>query len=205
MYPYVTRMLVVCYSYVSVCSVCYSYVTRMYSCGVLVMIDFDCDNIVMGRDFNFILKSEFDKQGGRVNTSHPKALAEIRNVQINLDLGDIWRDENPLTTRYTRRRRNPDISCRLDFFLISRGVYGKVTNSDILPGYKTDHSTITLSLGVTENPRGPGLWKLNTSFLTDIEYINRIKMVISQTWEDYKNDNNVDDALLWEIFNFNFL
>ena len=49
MYPYVSRMLVVCYSYVSVCSVCYSYVTRMllvcysyvtrmYSCGVLVMI-----------------------------------------------------------------------------------------------------------------------------------------------------------------------
>ena len=29
MYPYVSRMLVVCYSYVSVCSVCYLYVTRM--------------------------------------------------------------------------------------------------------------------------------------------------------------------------------
>ena len=29
MYPYVSRMLVICYSYVSVCSVCYSYVTRM--------------------------------------------------------------------------------------------------------------------------------------------------------------------------------
>ena len=45
MYPYVTRMLVVCQSYVFVCIrmfrmllVCYSYVTRMYSCGVLVMI-----------------------------------------------------------------------------------------------------------------------------------------------------------------------
>ena len=45
MYPYVTRMLVVCQSYVFVCIrmfrmllVGYSYVTRMYSCGVLVMI-----------------------------------------------------------------------------------------------------------------------------------------------------------------------
>ena len=83
-------------------------------------------------------------------------------------VGDNWRDENPLTTRYTWRRRNPDISRRLDFFLIGRGLYGKVTNSDILPGYKTDQSMITFSLGVTENPRGPGLWKLNTSFLTDI-------------------------------------
>ena len=45
MYPYVTRMLVVCQSYVFVCIrmfrmllVYYSYVTRMYSCDVLVMI-----------------------------------------------------------------------------------------------------------------------------------------------------------------------
>ena len=58
---------------------------------------------------------------------------------------------------------------------------------------------ITLSLGVTENPRGPGLWKLNISFLSDIEYIDRSKMVISQTCGDCKNGNNVDDALLWEM------
>ena len=57
----------------------------------------------------------------------------------------------------------------------------------------------TLSLGVTENPRGPGLWKLNTSFLGEVEFTNRVKTVISQTWEEYKDDNNVDDALLWEM------
>ena len=58
---------------------------------------------------------------------------------------------------------------------------------------------ITLSLGVTENPRGLGLWKLNTSFLSDIEYMDRSKMVISQTCGDYKDDDNVDDTLLWEM------
>ncbi|KAL9967304.1 hypothetical protein ACROYT_G025504 [Oculina patagonica] len=163
------------------------------------MRDFDCDNIVIGGDFNLVLNVELDKQGGNANTYHKKALAEIRKVQINLDVGDIWRDRNPLTTRYTWRRRNPEISCRLDFFLISCGLYGKVTNSDITPGYKTDHSMITLSLGVTENPRGPGLWKLNTSFLGDVDFTHRVKTVISQTCEDYKDDNNVDDALLWEM------
>ncbi|KAL9976553.1 hypothetical protein ACROYT_G013872 [Oculina patagonica] len=81
----------------------------------------------------------------------------------------------------------------------SCGLYGKVTNSDITPGYKTDHSMITLSLSVTENPKGPGLWKLNTSFLGDVDFTHRVKTVISQTCEDYKDDNNVDDALLWEM------
>ena len=58
---------------------------------------------------------------------------------------------------------------------------------------------ISLSLGLTENPRGPGLWKLNTSFLTEEEYINRIKKVTLKTCEDYKDDNDVDDVLLWEM------
>ena len=118
------------------------------------MLEFHCDNIVMGGDCNLILNTELDKQGGTAKTSHPKAFAEIGKAQINLDLGFVCRDQNPLTTRYTWGRRYPNISYHLDFFLISRSIYGKVTNSDILPGYKTDHSLITLNLGVTENPRG---------------------------------------------------
>ena len=61
---------------------------------------------------------------------------------------------------------------------------------------------ISLSLGLTENPRGPGLWKLNPSFLTEEEYINRIKKVTSRilkTSENYEDDNDMDDAFLWEM------
>ena len=59
---------------------------------------------------------------------------------------------------------------------------------------------ISLRLGLTENPRGPGLWKLNTSFLTEEEYINRIKTVILKTREDYKDDNDVKESstFLWK-------
>ena len=58
---------------------------------------------------------------------------------------------------------------------------------------------ISLSLGLTENIRGPGLWKLNTSFLSDEEYLKCIKKVILKTCDDYKDDKDVDDALLWEM------
>ena len=118
-----------------------------------------------------IKNAKLDKEGGILGTSHPKVLTEVEEIQINLDLGDIWRDQNPLDKRFTWRRRNPSISCRLDFFLLSRHLYGKVAKSDIVAGYKTDHSMISLSLGLTENIRGPGLWKLNTSFLSDEEYL----------------------------------
>ena len=51
------------------------------------------------------------------------------------------------------------------------------------------------------NPRGPGFWKLNTSFLTDKDNAAHIRTVIAQVREEYKNDANVNDAgrLLWEI------
>ena len=69
----------------------------------------------------------------------------------------------------------------------------------VLPGFKTDHSLITLSLGTKTNPRGPGFWKLNSHFLKDLEYINLIKETINVVLNDYKEDESVDAILLWDV------
>ena len=118
-----------------------------------------------------------------------------KKVQINLDLGEIW----------SRRHLHGEGASQLNpsdliFLFFNRHLYGKVNNSDTVTVYKTDHSMISLRLGLTENPRGPGLWKLNTSFLTEEEYINRIKTVILKTREDYKDDNDVKESstFLWK-------
>ena len=47
--------------------------------------------------------------------------------------------------------------------------------------------------------RCPGVWKLNTSLLTEIDYVNQIRTVIKDTKEEYKNDRSVNDALMWEM------
>ena len=49
------------------------------------------------------------------------------------------------------------------------------------------------------NPKGPGYWNLNFSFLTEHEYENEIKTVIGKVTEEYKNDDAVNDYLLWEV------
>ena len=149
--------------------------------------------------WNLVQDVNLDKQGGRDLQTHKKALQELDTIKLNLDLGDIWRDLNPDKKRLTWRRRNPTIQCRLDFFLISNGLYSKVANADITPDYKTDHSVITLGLTIQSNPKGPGLWKLNTSFLSEIGYVNKVKLIINETTQQYKDDNEVDDSLLWEM------
>ena len=42
--------------------------------------------------------------------------------------------------------------------------------------------------------RGPGFWKLDTSFLNETECINLIRTVIDETHNEYLHDNAVNNA-----------
>ena len=57
----------------------------------------------------------------------------------------------------------------------------------------------SLRLSIRSNHRGPGFWKLNTSRLSDIEYVNLVKATIQETADEYKSDATVNPALLWEM------
>ena len=48
------------------------------------------------------------------------------------------------------------------------------------------------------NPRGPGFWKLNTSFQSEDNYVIKIKNTTQETKNEYENNSSVSPALLWE-------
>ena len=58
---------------------------------------------------------------------------------------------------------------------------------------------ITLYLSLHSNPRENGLWKLNTSLLDDTIFVEKIKETIQKTAREYKDDELVSPALLWEM------
>ena len=132
--------------------------------------------------------------------THTKAELETINTFCeSLDLVDAWRVLNPDLSRFTWRRRRPEIHCRLDFFLVNQSAVCNTVEADIMPGYKSDHSLVTLKLSLHSNARGRGFWKLNTSLLNETEFINQIKSTIQQTKDEYANDEFVDPKLLWEM------
>ena len=137
------------------------------------LLDFECDEIIIGGDFNLVLNIDMDKKGGLARTNS-KSQEIVNDLAAQLDLIDAWRIINPDSRKYTWRRRRPEISCRLDFFLVSQSLMCSVTSANISAGYKTDHSLINIRIALHSNPRSPGFWKLNTSFLTEIDYVNRI-------------------------------
>ena len=109
----------------------------------------------MGGDFNLVMDVQKDKKGGNA-TTHRNSLKEVQNIANSLDLIDVWRTLNPDGKRFTWRRTKPEVHCRLDYFMISSSLTTAITNADILPGYKTNHSLIH---------------QLNTSFLLDSEQV----------------------------------
>ena len=132
---------------------------------------------------------------------------------------DIWRHQNPDTRAYTwhsnprtkksktRKNLDPDhdqeselIFCRLDFFLINQNWVQRVLATKILPGYHSDHSLVLQNLDINTPRKGRGFWKLNTSLLSDPNYVSRIQNSIVQTKED---NIGADPDLLWDIIKCN--
>ena len=91
---------------------------------------------------------------------------------------DIWRIQHPDTRKYKwHSSHKPFIFCQLDF-LISYKLINSSKHSSLKPGYKTDHSIVTLSIDLYNAPRGAGHFKFNTSLLIDNDYKNAIKRSI---------------------------
>ncbi len=114
---------------------------------------------------------------------------------------DIWRLRNSNERRYTWRQKTPRIHCRLYYFLVSHHITDIITNQNIFPSFLSDHSPITICLAFIEKPTlGSGHWKLNTSLLSDQNYIQNMKANIARWKEEYKD---IDDLnLKWEILKY---
>ena len=92
------------------------------------------------------------------------------------DLVDIWRLQHPDSHVYTwYRKKTSPIFCRLDFFLVSYGITENIISSNISPGYRSDHSLISVNIIPIVSERGKGFWKLNCSHLKELEFVTLIK------------------------------
>lgn len=64
---------------------------------------------------------------------------------LKYNLIDISILQNPDKRQFTRRKRNPIIQRRIDFWLVSYDLQDDVKKTEIIPAIKTDHLAIGLS------------------------------------------------------------
>ena len=144
----------------------------------------DVEHIIIGGDLNFVMNPQKDCFGytREHNVNARNAFASICD---KYNLLDIWRMRNVEKEQYTWMRNTPRQGARLDMFFISEHLSSLCFDTKIYPGYRTDHSIISISMCVGESERGPGLWKFNESLLSDEHYIATIDRCIERTIEQY--------------------
>ena len=109
----------------------------------------------------------------------------------------MWRIKHPEKKQYTwHSNQSPFVHCRLDYFLVSENILNILKSCVIKPGFKTDHSMVSLTLDNQQGEKGPGYFKLNNSILLDAEYQTKIKQSITEiiTFNNTANPNTK-----WEL------
>ena len=159
------------------------------------------DKIIIGGDWNIVKNINMDKKGG-TGKIRKKVLSLLNELSDEFEIEDMWRIKNPVKRRYTWRQTKPLVQCRLDYFMISTQLLDNVEKITILPASLSDHSPIYASFKFTPLIKGPGFWKLNTSLLEDLEYIDLLTEMI-EIWKiefaTLENKNLVWDLLKYRI------
>ena len=158
------------------------------------------ENIIIGGDLNIDLDIGKPYNNLSKNPGYYKQFISLIEV---LNLVDIWRLKNPDAERYTWREktRYGFSQSRIDFFLISCHLQYYTETTQILPGIKSDHSLLKLSLFIKDEPkRGRGVWKLNVSLLQDKQVIVLIKETIGKAIID--SINLSDSSLVWDFIKY---
>ena len=102
------------------------------------------EQVITTGDWNVILEPNIDARNYLSFNNKPKSRKILKDVMTEFDLVDIYRKVYPTKRIYTWRRFNTIKQSRLDYFLISDALSVDILNVDIQPGYRTDHSLVTI-------------------------------------------------------------
>ena len=152
--------------------------------------------IIIG-DFNLTLDVNLDRLNTYCNNN--KALEEVNNIIDEFCLRDTWRDRNQDAAEYSWIKKlvkgeNRKAS-RIDLALISGGLDQKVEMIMYISSIMTDHRALYLVVETSKNERGTGYWKLNTSLLSNQEFVNHMNQELKWCLEATVQS---DPILRWE-------
>ena len=112
-----------------------------------------------------------------------KQTKELKNAH---NLVDIWRKSNPLKRLFTYHKPDKTIHTRLDRIYISKTIKSKT--SKIYPIPLSDCGSVSVTFQISEeNPRGEGIWKMNTSILKQKQF----QEIFKNFWTYWQNKKNI--------------
>ena len=136
--------------------------------------EFEGKRILIG-DYNLAMNVKINRSDSKAQ-NNDQAREIIEQYIEDTYMTDVWRDRNENVKMYTYCRAKPHfIGSRIDFALTDIALNSWIKNIKILPGFKTDHSSIMIDLESCEMERGRGMWRMNGRILYEMEFLEKIK------------------------------
>ena len=133
-----------------------------------------------------------DRLGGNPNKTHTIGIQSLNQIKNNHNLEDMWRRKNSYKKHFTYHNTENSIHSRLDRIYTTKTIKAKSCN--IIPTTISDHDSVSVTLQVSKKePKGPGIWKLNTSILKHKAFediFNKFWKYWQEQKINYKNQND---------------
>ena len=152
------------------------------------------ENIIIGGDFNTTL-SNLDK-GSKSKHSSDEGYRSLNDMINNCNIYDIWRARNECKRVFSWKRICNNIlqQSRIDYFLISKSLSPNVQNVYYNETSLSDHTYVFMNFSCCVVEKGPGLWVLNNTVLSNEIYVKRVKEIIADSVNCEMYDN---EPLIW--------
>lgn len=157
----------------------------------------DCNNVILGGDFNCYLNPDMDKSPAV--TIAPKAANIIKTSCQELGLIDIWRFLNPTVKDYTFYSYPHQSASRIDYIFFSNQMVSLAEKSNIGPITLSDHAPVTVIMSPPRPNYQSWIWKLNPFHLLDGKFVDYLREQTKAYFQS-NDTNGMDPRTLWEAY-----
>ena len=150
---------------------------------------------ILTGDFNTAPSHKLDYKN-YCNIAHPRARAELNNMIVQYSCSDAYRFLHGEKIDFTwRAEGNKPQMARLDLCFVSNNLTPFLRGSSIKCAYESDHDFLLNVVDFHRVQRGKGYWKLQNEFLSDNNYIEKIRNTIKETLAKYVRSENYGNFL----------
>ena len=160
-------------------------------------IDRSSPTIICG-DFNTVFDRSLDRLGSIVFYSPRESTQALYALFVSCCVLDIWRYLHPQCKQFTCTKSDGSLSSRIDYIGCPYAWISSISTCEILSCPFSDYCPIIMSGFFSASiPRGPGIWKLNTSILLLEDYVD----LVSSFWRQWRSRKSGFLSIMdrWEL------
>ena len=153
--------------------------------NISLKIDSSIATLLMG-DFNAVFDRSVDRLGTALDGTSCESSVALARLFDDCCCVDVWRYLHPSLSSFTWTRWNGTVASRIDLVGCPYVWLSSVLSSEFCPCPFSDHCAVLFAVTVPDAvPPGPGIWKLSTAILSEINYISMITSFWNE-WSDSK-------------------